>query len=181
MTLAFRPFVNCLIACLTLLIGSPLWAGGQEGTPGPAGFGEKRARIDPLEKVPPEARGKTEKGFVILREGRYWRDVSRIVVDLNKKEIFYDLYHYRSAPTQGHRDLSQEKANRMISLCNKIWSNPKDNAEKPNQPFLVGIEYMTSLVLVDDGSYRVISFSTAPLREFEQLYQMVSDLVEKRE
>ena len=181
MTLTFRLFGNCLIACLTLLIGSPLLAGGQEGAPKPAGFGEKKARIDPLEKVPPEAREKTEKGFVILRQGRYWRDVSRIVVDLSTKQIFYDLYHYRSAPTQGHRDLSQEKANQMISLCNKIWSNPKDNAEKPNQPLLVGIEYMTSLVLVDGDSYRVISFSTAPLKEFEQLYQMVSDLVKVKE
>jgi hypothetical protein len=40
---------------------------------------------------------------------------------------------------------------------------------------------MTSLVLVDENSYRVISFSTAPLREFEQLYQMVSDRVAARE
>ena len=176
-----RPFGNCLIVCLTLLIGCPLWAGGQEGTPGSTGFGEKKARIDPLEKVQPEARGTTKKGFVILREGMYWRDVSRIVVDLDAKHISYDFYHDGSAPAQGHRDLSQEKANQMIVLCNKIWSNPKDNAEKPNQPLLVGIEYMTSLVLVDESSYRVISFSTAPLREFEQLYQMVSDLVAARE
>ncbi|HEX4966773.1 MAG TPA: hypothetical protein VF173_38540 [Thermoanaerobaculia bacterium] len=181
MTLALRPFGNCLIACLALLIGSPLLAGGQEGAPGLAGFGKKKARIDPLEKVQPEAREKTKKGFVILREGRYWRDISRIVVDLEAKQIFYDYYRNGAAPAVGHRDLSQEKANQMISLCNKIWSNPKDNAEKPNQPLLVGIEYMTSLVLVDEGFYRVISFSTAPLREFEQLYQMVADLVEARE
>ena len=176
-----RPFGSCLIACLTLLIGSPLLAGGQEGTPGSAGFGEKKARIDLLEKVQPEARGTTKKGFVILRQGMYWRDVSRIVVDLDAKQIFYDFYRNGSAPERGHRDLSQEEANQMIFLCNKIWSNPRDNAEKPNQPVLVGIEYMTSLVLVDESSYRVISFSTAPLREFEQLYQMVSDRVAARE
>lgn len=134
-----------------------------------------KLKITPKESVPDEVKGLSGKGFVVLRHGMYWRDVSKTFVDLEKRSISYDFYRYGEKPDTGNVEMNPKELDQLILLCNKIWASPKDNNEKSGDPLLVGIEYMNTLVLVDNGVYRVIGFSTSPLDEVSQ----ISDIVQK--
>src|SRR5262245_31014761 len=65
-------------------------------------YAPHKARADPPEKLPPEGKGRSGRGFLIVINGRYWRDVSKVYVDFEKSYISYDFYHYDRAPSAGH-------------------------------------------------------------------------------
>jgi len=138
----------------------------------------RKARIDPLEKVPSEARVETKRGCVFVRYGKYWRDISKVIVDLDRKDIFYDCYHFERRPDQGHIDLTQEQSALIGQWCSELWMSSKDNAEDPaHTDLVVGIEELTTLVLWDGKDPRVFSSSTKPLPAWEKLHSLVWDLV----
>ena len=131
-----------------------------------------KARVDPPEKLPPEARltSGPERGFTFFDVGMYWRDINKVTVDLDRGYISYDLYRHGREPLQGHVDIDATTRDAMLALAQALWKSPSDNAEDPKHPAAPQIVSRTvSLLLADGEARRHFRFSTEPLKELAAL------------